>query len=43
MTRTLIAPTMMVLTAALASKDLREMEQLVKVCQSVPETRFTMA
>jgi len=29
--RTLIAPTMMVLTAALVRKDLQEMEQLVKV------------
>ena len=38
-TRTLIAPTLMVLTAVLVSKDLMEMDSLVKEpkCQNVLE------
>ena len=38
-TRTLIAPTLMVLTAVLVSKDLMEMDSLVKVlkCEHVLE------
>ena len=40
--RTLIVPTLTVLTSALVNKDSLEMEQLAKVCQNVPITHFTM-
>ena len=40
--RTLIVPTLTVLTSALVNKDSLEMEQLAKVCQNVLISHFTM-